>query len=379
MHKNIKANFKESLMLVTTLTLLLFSLPNPALGMNNEDTLTVRSDSLSSKEMKRVLRERERARTDSLKWIKDSIRWAKPRYLTSYIVPDSLKYKRIIVWNFDQHLNSVEYGKMDTAFNETFYDYKFLKKDAGATYLGISGSATLLHNYFLREKLYEFNDFSPYLVWGYTPETLPNYNTKTPHTEMGYWGTLFANRDKEETNIKFLHTQNLTQNLNMGINYERFGAEGLLGEERTDNRNFSAAVNYLGERYVMHAGYIFQGIKRAENGGIADDALILDTLTDIKTVPFRLLDADNRLRRNTLFLTHSYGIPLRFGKGRNSADSLTAGGQGKSDPEGESAKNDTLNVAEGTITYFGHSAEFSTYSRRYTDRIATTDSIGRSL
>ena len=42
-----------------------------------------------------------------------------------------LKYKRIIMWHFNQYLNSVEFEKMDTAFNENFYDYKFLKKDAG--------------------------------------------------------------------------------------------------------------------------------------------------------------------------------------------------------------------------------------------------------
>jgi len=260
-----------------------------------KDTLPSTVDTiLTKKELKRKEREAEKAVRDSIKWLEDSIRWAKPRYLNTYILPDSLKYKRIIMWSFNQYLNSIKPEKMDTAYNENFYDYKFLKKDAGATYLGISGSATLLHNYFLREKLYEFNDFSPYLVWGYTPETLPNYNAKTPHTEMGYWGTLFANRDKEETNIRFLHTQNFTPNLNFALNYERFGAEGLLGEEKTDNRNFSAAINYLGERYVMHAGYISQGIKRAENGGVIDDKIILDTLVDVKTVQFRLLDADNR-------------------------------------------------------------------------------------
>jgi hypothetical protein len=40
---------------------------------------------------------------------------------------------------------------------------------------------------------------------------------------------------------------------------------------------------------------------------------------------------------------------------------------------------DTLKTGEGTITYFGHYGEFSTYSRSYTDAIATTDTVGRSL
>jgi hypothetical protein len=347
-----------------------YSFQQPDTTLKQQDSLLLMKDSATiKKELKRKLKDQEKALRDSLKWARDSIRWAKPRYLNTYILEDSLKYKRIIMWNFNQDLNSIELQKPDTAFNENFYDYKFLKKDVGATYLGVSGSATLLHNYFLREKLYEFNDFSPYLIWGYTPETLPNYNTKTPHTEMAYWGTMFANRDKEETNIKFLHTQNFTPNFNFGVNYERFGASGLLGEEKTDNRNFSIAVNYLGERYVMQAGYISQSIKRAENGGIIDDKIILDTLIDVKTVSFRLLDADNHLRRNTFFITHSYGIPIKFHRRDKVADST----------QNSSQEKDSLSVADGTITYFGHSAEYSAYSRTYSDNIDPADTAGVNL
>ena len=42
------------------------------------------------------------------------------------------------------------------------------------------------------------------------PESMPFYNTKTPYTELGYTGTLLANRQKSEDNIHFLHTQNFT-------------------------------------------------------------------------------------------------------------------------------------------------------------------------
>ncbi|MFA6335345.1 MAG: putative porin [Bacteroidales bacterium] len=325
------------------------------------DTLAKQLDSnVIKKELRFQLKERQKEQRDSLKALKDSIRWSKPRILETYIVADSLKYKRIILWNHNQYLNNIELKKPDTTFNDNFFDYPFLKKDVGATYLGTSGSATLLHNYFKREKLDVFNDFSPYLIYGYTPETLPFYNTKTPYTEMAYWGTLFANRDKEETNVKFLHTQNLSPSFNFAINYERFGASGLLGQETTDNRNFSISTNYLGKRYVMHGGYIYQSIKRDENGGIIDDSQVLDTLIDAKELSFNLLASKNTLKRNTFFLTQSYGVPIKFSK----RDSL-----GK----------DSTKVGEGTITYFGHSVEFSTYKRVYSDEISLSDSIGRNF
>jgi len=357
-YKNIDIKILSSIV-AFMVTVLSFNIANSQ--EIKSDTLAKQMDSKTiKKELRYQLKEREKAQRDSLKAIKDSIRWSKPRILETYILEDSLKHKRIILWSHNQYLNSIELKKPDTTFNANFNDYPFLKKDVGATYLGISGSAVLLHNYFKREKLDVFNDFSPYLVYGYTPETLPFYNTKTPYTEMAYWGTMFANRDKEETNIKFLHTQNLSPNFNFAINYERFGAAGLLGKETTDNRNFSLSTNYLGKRYVLHAGYIYQGIKRDENGGVVDDSQILDTLVDVKTIAFRLLDGKNTLKRNTLFLTHSYGIPIRFSK-RDSTD------------------KDSLKIGEGTITYFGHSLEFSTYNRAYYDNIDATDSIGRKL
>jgi len=315
---------------------------------------------LIKRELRFKMKEKEKILRDSLKNIRDSIRWSKPRMLETYIIADSLKYKRIILWNHNQSLNDIELRKPDTTYNDNFNDYPFLKKDVGATYLGISGSAVLLHNYFKREKLDVFNDFSPYLVYGYTPETLPFYNTKTPYTELAYWGTMFANRDKEESDIKFLHTQNTSPGFNFAINYERFGASGLLGKETTDNRNFSFGINFLSKRYVLHAGFIYQGIKRTENGGIIDDHQILDTIVDLKTISFRLLDAKNTLKRNTAFLTHSYGIPIRFSKR-------------------DSTGKDSLSAGDGTITYFGHSLEFSTYNRAYSDKIENTDSIGRQL
>lgn len=357
-YKNIKIGITGS---IITLMVMVLSF-NIAAGQEvKQDSVVIQIDSNKiKKELRYKIKEREKELKDSLKAVKDSIRWSKPSILETYILEDSLKYKRIIHWTHNPYLNSIEVEKHDTSYNNYYNDYPFLKKDVGATYLGISGSAVLLHNYFKREKLDVFSDFSPYLVYGYTPENLTLYNTKTPHTELAYWGTMFANRDKDETNIRFLHTQNLSPSFNFAINYERFGAAGLLGQENTDNRNFSFSANYLGKRYVMNAGFIYQGIKREENGGIIDDSQILDTIVDIKTVSFRLLEAKNTLKRNTVFLTQSYGIPIRFTKR-------------------DSTSRDTLAAGDGTITYFGHSVEFSTYNRAYYDKIDLTDTIGQQF
>lgn len=324
----------------------------------SQDSLLLSSKELrdQKKEAKFLQKKRDKEIRDSIRYIKDSIRWSQPRILKTYILEDSMKYKRLITWRHDSYFNSITLISPDTTFNDNYYEYPHMRRDVGAAYLGVAGSATQTHNYFKRERLDIFEPFEVYLPYSNTKETLPFYNVKTPYTELAYWGTLFANRDKEETNIKFMHTQNLSPALNINFNYNRYGGKGLLGREATDNRTLSITSNYLGKRYVMHSGYIFQGVKREENGGLTDERVVLDTtFEDTKDLAFRLSQADNHLKRNTLFLTHSYGVPIRM------------------------SKSDTLNSGEGTITYFGHSFELSSYSKKYTDLIDINDTTARGM
>ncbi|MBQ3381814.1 MAG: putative porin [Bacteroidales bacterium] len=307
------------------------------------------------KELRRMKRDSVRKRTDSI--IRNT-----PRVLDTYVFADSIKYTRIFSWKHDTYLNNQEVMKIDTGFNYHFHDLPFHRDDINAQYLGVSGSAALPFNYHNRQEHDLFPFFSPYMTYTYMPETMPFYNTKTPYTELGYTGTLLANRQKSEDNIHFLHTQNFTPKFNFAILYNRNGGGGLLQNEKTDFRTFAITGNYLGERYIAQGGYIFSRLKREENGGIEDLTMVSDTTIDVRTVPVYLSDANSIMRRNTFFITHSYGIPIRWKAER---DSL-----GNKIP-------DTLKTDKGTVTYFGHYGEYSVYSRSYTDYI--TDSIGRSL
>ena len=306
------------------------------------------------KELRRMKRDSVRKRTDSI--IRNT-----PRVLDTYVFADSIKYTRIFSWKHDTYLNNQEVMKIDTGFNYHFHDLPFHRDDINAQYLGVSGSAALPFNYHNRQEHDLFPFFSPYMTYTYMPETMPFYNTKTPYTELGYTGTLLANRQKSEDNIHFLHTQNFTPKFNFAILYNRNGGGGLLQNEKTDFRTFAITGNYLGEKYIAQGGYIFSRLKRQENGGIEDLTMVSDTTIDVRTVPVYLSDANSIMRRNTFFITHSYGIPIRWKAER---DSL-----GNKIP-------DTLKTDKGTVTYFGHYGEYSVYSRSYTDYI--TDSIGRS-
>ena len=139
---------------------------------------------------------------------------------------------------------------------------------------------------------------------------MPFYNVKAPYTELAYWGTIFAFKDKEETNVRFLHTQNITPELNLAVLYQGWKALGMLENEKTVNNSLEVSANYLGRNYIAHAGLIHHNITRQENGGIQDSYMVRDTTVDAKTIAVNLQDAQNKLSRNTFFIDHSYNIHL---------------------------------------------------------------------
>ncbi len=309
-------------------------------------------------------KELKKMRRDSIKAYRDSVISNTPRVLNTYLFTDSVKFQRIFSWKNNTYVNSQELLKIDTTFNYHFYDLKFQREDVNATYLGVSGSAAVTYNYFKREHEEEFPFFSPYMTYTYMPYNIPMYNTKTPHTELAYWGTLFATKQKGSDNIHILHTQNFTPSFNFSLLYKRNGGNGILKNEKTDFRTLAFTGNYIGNNYVAQGGYIFSRLKRNDNGGIVDLSMIRDTTVDAKTINVYLGNAQQVIKRNTLFISHSYGVPIIWKAERDSLGN-------KIDKEHSAGK--------GTVTFFGHYGELTTYSRKYEDNISLADNIGRSL
>ena len=338
---------------------------------------------------------------DSIRAAKDSIIAEKPRILQTFAVPDSMHYKRLIMWKHDRLFHNVNLEKQDTSYNYNFHEYPFFKGDAvNSVWLGVVGSPEESMDFFKRSEIDNAVFFTPYQSYSYTPESLPQYNTKTPYTELAYWGTLFANKEKEESNIKILTTQNITPELNIFLEYQRFGSNGMLRREDTDNRSVVAAANYMGKRYLMHTGFIYNKIERSENGGVIDQSWIRDTTVDSREIDVYLREAGNKLKKNTVFLDQTYRIPFTFLKdlkGRKERklemavrDSIMASGDSLAiEKYLEKAAEDSLEMAgiadsvlvdnNVTTAFIGHSSEYSVYRKTYEDLIELNDSLGRGF
>ncbi len=343
-----------------------------SLGVAAGDSLAVK-DSLKSQVKQLSEKEKRKMYRDSVKAVKDSIRLSTPRILQTCAFPDSLYYEKIIAWNTNTYFNKQKRIDVDTTFNDWYTEYPFFHEDVNATYLGVIGSATQNFNWFKRREFDVAPFYAPYLPYSYTPETMPFYNTKTPHTVLAYWGTLFSYSDKEESSMKFMNTQNITPKLNAHLEYHMYGGKGLLTNEGTNNRTFSLTANYLGERYVANGGFISNTIRRGENGGIVDSREVRDTVLDAKTIAINLREASNRIVKKSFFINHSYGIPIRFKQKKDTLvrDTLSA--------ELTKEKGDSLGAGEGTMAYFGHYGEYSHFTKFYTDKISTSDRIGRAF
>ena len=336
---------------------------------------------------------------DSIKKHRDSVIENTPRILETMFVPDSMQYKRIITWKHDTHFNRVELQDLDTTFDYHFHDYPFLRDDVNATWLGVAGSAVQTYDYFKRNPGSSVSFYEPYESWTYTPDKLPMYNTKTPYTELEYYGTLLAPTAKESDNLRLFTTQNITPQLNVTLEFKRYGGKGILQNEETANKTSVISANWLGKQYLAHAGLIHNKVTRTENGGIQDISWIRDTTVDVREISVRLASASNTYKKNTLFFDQSYRIPFTFimkWKYRDTIkweqhlrDSILATHDTlrinrieeklKKKEEERQQYFATLDTLKGLTTVFvGSSTDYTVYTKVYSDNLAT-DRVGSAF
>ena len=294
-------------------------------------------------------------RKDSLRHIKDSIVQNTPRILETSFLPDSLQFKRLVTWKHDRYYNSIALFEWDTTYNYHFYDYPFMREDVGASWLGMPGSAAQNYNWFLRDKETSTSYYKNLETWSYTADNLPQFNTKTPYTELEYYGNLLSNQTLAADAFRVLTTQNILPSLNVTAEMKRYGGAGILKNEHTDNRNYFVSGNYLGKKYLAHGGFIYNHGSRTESGGARDNYWIRDTTVDVREIDVQLASATNRFKKMTVFYDQSYRIPFDFiEKLRHRGDTTWV-------------QADTVNT-NITTGYIGTSSEYTTYSKKYVDK-----------
>ena len=267
--------------------------------------------------------------------------------LESYFYSDSIRALNNFMWHVKRDYNRVEIGPLDTMLTDYRIDYPFYREDVGDIAQGALGQTSLPLNYFRRPQFFDFSFASPYYAYTYNMENVPFYNTKRPLIRMNYAES--GQKRYREENFGIMVAQNISPTTGFNVDYKSRGTKGQYIWSRTKNHNLSLAVSHTGRRYSIHAAYYNNHIEQQENGGVVGKWAIADTTFSMASgVPMRLADAEaqNTYRNNAFFVTQSYGIPLQR---------LT-----ESD----------FSMAGLSAVYIGHSFEYSSWSKVYSDKNA---------
>lgn len=264
------------------------------------------------------------------------------RPLESYLFDDSTRAQKNFSWNVDMSANKVNMTKIDTLINDFQIDFPFLRKGVGDAYIGQIGGASIPHDYHNRPQFQDFSFSSPYHAYIYTVDNAPFFNVKKPFTRLEYHTA--GQRARAEEIVSVTHAQNITPSLGFSLTFQTWEAKGTYTNQRTRDTDFAAGFYYAGKRYSAHAGYIFNNIKLQENGGLQVDADLDDPSINLPAnYSVRLRDAKNHLRNNTFYAVQSYGIPF------------------------VRVRDEDFTIADMPAVFFGHSIEYSRWSKQYTD------------
>ncbi len=264
--------------------------------------------------------------------------------LESYFFNDSIRALNNFKWHVSRDYNRVEISPLDTMLTDYRIDYPFYRKDVGDIAQGALGQASMPLNYFRRPQSFDFIFAAPYYAYTYNMENVPFYNSKRPLIRMDYAES--GQKRFREENFGILVAQNVSPSTGFNVDYKSRGTRGQYIWSRTKNHNVSVAVSHTGKRYSVHAGFYNNHIEQQENGGVVGVWAIADTVFERPSgIPMKLdrSEAQNTYRNNGFFVTQSYGIPLQR---------LT---------------EHDFSMAGLSAVYVGHSFEYSSWSKVYTD------------
>lgn len=268
--------------------------------------------------------------------------------LESYYFNDSIRALPNFEWYVSRDFNRLDVHPIDTTLTDWRIDYPFYRKGVGDMTVGSLGQASQPLDYNDRPHQENFLFSQPYYVYNYTVENVPFYNAKNPFILLSYRES--GQKRYREENLGITLAQNISPSSAFNLNYNARGTKGKYDWSRTRNNNTSLAFAHTGKRYSVFAAYINNHIEQRENGGVVGLWAIRDTTFEMPSgVPMKLSssEARNVYRNNALFVKQAIAIPL------------------------QRVTDYDFSLADLSTVYVGHTFEYNSWSKIYTDRYAT--------
>ncbi len=212
--------------------------------------------------------------------------------------------EKVVSWRFNSTYLSLEQAAVDTLLwmNHLFYPQD--ERNETFTFLGNIGSPVQYDHFFSREHGKPFLFSKHYLNFGTDNLSHRQFNVRRPFTVLSY-STGGKRREAEEV-LRTIHTQNVNQHLNIGIEYDFFGTKGAYRHQETRDNSISLFSSYYKGNLSLQGSLTSGNFKNQENGGLTNDYFIQDTLMESQLVPVWLNSAQSVTRERGISAIAGY-------------------------------------------------------------------------
>ncbi len=187
-------------------------------------------------------------------------------------VADTVKSQYSWILEEGYRIQEVEF---DTSINQ-FHIYNPIDKfSISNSYLSNIGSE-YVSNIFIDELEKPYSDFLPennFAVYLKTTEKQRFYFSKKPYIELKY---IMSNKKRNVNNLDVNYTQNINENINVGLKYGLISSDGIFPRSRASEHALNFFTSYTSNKYSLHAAFVRNKYELLENGGILDSVGLTD-------------------------------------------------------------------------------------------------------
>ena len=214
-------------------------------------------------------------------------------------------------WAVDERLGNIISAENNDTVVHMFQWYNETSGYNGEySFLGNLGAPRLTRLYFNRtQNGFQFLQPFDFFVGGLHDFRFSN--TLSPLTNLAYHKV--GNKTNGQERLRAYFASNINKVAGIGMKFDYLYGRGYYNSQANSQFGGTLFGYYLGERYNMHAYVNYNHLKMAENGGIENDAYILNPQSfprsySSKDIPTTITDTWNRNQNEDAFLTHRYNL-----------------------------------------------------------------------
>ncbi|MEA2040995.1 MAG: putative porin [Bacteroidota bacterium] len=199
-------------------------------------------------------------------------------------------------------LHNTQTIKRDSNFAKFHFSRLSQNYSISSSQLGNNGLPTISNIFHDRAYTYDsefiFNESYRYNIK--KPVDVNFYNTRKPFTAVKHTS---ATKEIDEQTIEFIHSRNITPNLNFTFDFNLLNSAGQYPNQLAKNRYLIFNSNYITEKYSLFAAIDLNKIEVQNNGGIIDTGFV-----DLNSPETHLSSASTVLKNSHFFVLQEYRI-----------------------------------------------------------------------